>query len=166
MFMCDKYKMDAYKARGITPHYDALCNDDCTLNSSTGGHCEHLYLLIQNEFDRTYSNLGIPVVEGPTAVLKTEVQNISERINMIGVDRIMDCAFEISLILSEITQDGHLNIPNDVLNDIAYSVVLGLFLDNPEEVVDRKMLRALSLIKEMAPDSFNRYYPGYPNEDF
>jgi hypothetical protein len=166
MFMCDKYKMDAYKARGITPHYDALCNDDCTLNSSTGDHCKHLYLLIQNEFDRTYSNLGIPVVEGPTAILKTEVQNISERINMIGVDRIMDCAFEISLILSEITQDGHLNIPNDVLNDIAYSVVLGLFLDNPEEVVDRKMLRALSLIKEMAPDSFNRYYPGYPNEDF
>ena len=166
MFMCDKYKMDAYKARGITPHYDALCNDNCTLNPSTGGHCEHLYLLIQNEFDRTYSNLGIPVVEGPTAVLKTEVQNISERINMIGVERIMDCASEISLILSEITQDGHLNIPNDVLNNIAYSVVLGLFLDNPEEVVDRKMLRALSLIKEMAPDSFNRYYPGYPNEDF
>jgi hypothetical protein len=85
---------------------------------------------------------------------------------MIGVERIMDCAFEISLILSEITQDGHLNIPNDVLNNIAYSIVLGLFLDNPEEVVDRKMLRALSLIKEMAPDSFNRYYPGYPNEDF
>lgn len=166
MFMCDKYKMDAYKARGITPHYDALCNDDCTLKSGTGGHCEHLYLLIQNEFDRTYSNLGIPVVEGPTAVLKTEVQNISERINMIGVERIMDCAFEISLILSEITEDGRLNIPNDVLNNIAYAVVLGLFLDNPEEVIDRKMLRALSLIKEMRPDSFNRYYPGYPNEDF
>ena len=166
MFMCDKYKMDAYKARGITPHYDALCNDDCTVNSSTGSHCEYLYLLIQNEFDRTYTNLGIPVVDGPTAVLKTEVQNVSERINMIGVERIMNCAFEISLILSEITEDGRLNIPNDVLNNIAYSVVLGLFLDNPEEVIDRKMLRALSLIKEMRPDSFNRYYPGYPNEDF
>lgn len=166
MFMCDKFRMDAYKARGITSHYDTLCTDDCTKNSRTGSYCEHFYLLIQNEFDRTYAHLGVPVVEGPTAVLKTEVQNITERINMIGAERIMDCAFEISLILSGISEDGRLNIPSDVLNDIAYSAVLGLFLNNPKDVIEGKMLRALSLIKEMEPGRFNCWYPGYPNEDF
>jgi hypothetical protein len=85
---------------------------------------------------------------------------------MIGAERIMDCAFEISLILSGISEDGRLNIPSDVLNDIAYSAVLGLFLNNPKDVIEGKMLRALSLIKEMEPGRFNCWYPGYPNEDF
>ncbi len=60
MFVCDKFRVDAYKARANTLHYDTLCAHDYSKNSNRKIF-EHFYLLIRNEFDRTYTNLGVPV---------------------------------------------------------------------------------------------------------
>ncbi len=156
MFMCVKFQMDAYRARGMLPHCEVLCGEDCTNRSGAGNHCEHLYLLIQSQSDLVYKSLGIPAVEDPKAILGVEMDNVAKRVNRVGADFILDRAFDISLILSELSKKGDLNIAGNLIDDIAYAVSLGLFLDNPEDTIDDKMLRILAALKKMFPGQFER----------
>jgi hypothetical protein len=152
--MCDKYQMDAYRARGILPHCKVLCHEDCTSHPDPGTYCEHLYLLVEKESDLVYKSLGLPAVDDPKAVLGAQMDNVAKRVNRIGADCIMDSAFDISLILAELSDTAALNIPEDLIRDIAYTVTLGLFLDNPEDTLDLKMVRVLAALKKIFPDQF------------
>jgi hypothetical protein len=152
--MCSKYQIDAYKARGILPHCEVLCGEDCTHRPGSETYCEHLYLLVQNQSDLVYKTLDIPAVEDPKAILGSQMDNVAKRVNRVGSDFIMDRAFDISLILSELSQKGRLNVAADLIDDIAYAVSLGLFLDNPEDAIDAKMFRVLSALKKMFPERF------------
>jgi len=152
--MCDKYQMDAYRARGMLPHFEVLCHDDCTNHPDAGTYCEHLYLLVQNRSDLVYRSLGIPAIDDPKAILGTQMNNVTKRVNRVGADYIMDSAFDISLILSKLSKEGALNIPESLIRDIAYTVTLGLFLDNPEDTLDPKMFRVLAALKKIFPDQF------------
>ena len=152
--MCAKFQMDAYRARGILPHCEVLCGEDCTNRSGVGTHCEHLYLLVQNQSDLAYKSLGIPVVEDPKVILGIQMDNVAKRVNRVGADFIMDCASDISLILSELSKKGDLNIAGNLIEDIACAVSLGLFLDNPEDTIDDKMFRILAALKKMVPGQF------------
>jgi hypothetical protein len=100
--------------------------------------------------------LGIPAVEDPKAILGVEMDNVAKRVNRVGADFILDRAFDISLILSELSKKGDLNIAGNLIDDIAYAVSLGLFLDNPEDTIDDKMLRILAALKKMFPGQFER----------
>ncbi len=154
MFMCDKYRMDAYRARGILPHCEVLCGEDCTNHPDAGSYCEHLYLLVQDQSDLVYRSLGIPAVDDPKAILGAQMDNVAKRVNRVGADYIMDSAFDISLILSELSEKGALNISENLLRDIAYTVTLGLFLDNPEDTLDFKIFRVLAALKKIFPEQF------------
>lgn len=157
MFMCAKYQMDAYRARGILPHCEVLCGEECTNRPGAGPYCEHLYLLVQNQSDLVYKSLGIPTVEDPKAVLGAQMEIVARRVDRIGVDYIMDRACDVALILADLSQTGKLNVAENVINDIARAVCLGLFLDNPEDAIDSKMLRVLTALKKMFPRQFNRW---------
>jgi hypothetical protein len=146
--------MDAYRARGMLPHCEVLCREDCTNHQNNGTYCEHLYLLVQNQSDLVYRSLGIPAVDDPKAILGAQMDNVAKRVNRVGADYIMDSAFDISLILSELSKQGALNIPQDLIRDIAYTVTLGLFLDNPEDTLDPKMFRVLAALKKIFPEQF------------
>jgi hypothetical protein len=98
--------------------------------------------------------MDIPAVEDPKAILGTQMDNVAKRVNRVGADYIMDRAFDISLILSELSQKGRLNIAANLIDDIAYAVSLGLFLDNPEDAIDFKMFRVLAALKKMFPEQF------------
>ncbi len=152
--MCDKYQIDAYRARGMLPHCEVLCPEDCTNHPDTGTYCEHLYLLVQNQSDLVYRSLGIPSLDDPKAILGAQMDNVAKRVNRVGADYIMDSAFDISLILSELSKEGALNIPENLIRDIAYTVTLGLFLDNPEDTLDLKMFRVLAALKKIFPEQF------------
>jgi|GEM_PF-237750 len=149
MFMCDRYQMDAYKARGILPHCSVLCDDDCTNHSHTGGYCEHLYLLIQNQSDLVYKSLGIPTLEDPRVILGAQIENVAKRVNKVGIDDIMHCAIEISRILSGVSEKADLNVPEDTITSLAHAVSLGLFLDDPRDAIDEKMLGVLLTLKKL-----------------
>ncbi|MGZ7145156.1 MAG: hypothetical protein ACXVIA_00325 [Halobacteriota archaeon] len=164
--MCDKYQMDAYKARGILPHCKPLCDDNCSNHSLSGGYCDHLYLLVQNPSDHVYKRLGIPFVEDPRALLGTQVENISKRVDKVGFTNILDRAHEISLILSELSDRGGLNVPDDDTNDLAYAVALGLFLDDPRDVIDERMLAALKALRRTLPEQFKAATTPALGEDF
>jgi hypothetical protein len=82
------------------------------------------------------------------------MDNVAKRVNRVGADYIMDSAFDISLILSELSKEGALNIPENLIRDIAYTVTLGLFLDNPEDTLDLKMFRVLAALKKIFPEQF------------
>ncbi|MGZ7190132.1 MAG: hypothetical protein ACXVI4_07495 [Halobacteriota archaeon] len=146
--------MDAYKARGMLPHCKPLCDDNCSQHSQHSGYCEHLYLLVQNPSDHVYKRLGIPFVEDPRAVLGAQVENISKRVNKVGFTHIMDRAYEISLILSELSDRGDLNVPDGDTNDLAYAVTLALFLDDPHDAIDARMFAALKALKKTLPEQF------------
>jgi hypothetical protein len=60
----------------------------------------------------------------------------------------MDGAIEISLILSELLEKG-LKAPKDTTSKLANAVSLGLFLDDPQDTIDYKMLRVLSTLKNV-----------------
>jgi hypothetical protein len=152
--MCDKYRMDAYRARGMLPHCQVLCDEDCTNHPDEGTYCEHLYLLIQEQSDLVYKSLGIPAVDDPKAILGVQMDNVAKRVNRVGADYIMDSAFDVSVILSELSEQGALNISENLIRDIAYTVTLGLFLDNPEDTLDLKMLRVLAALKKIFPEQF------------
>ncbi|MGZ4925224.1 MAG: hypothetical protein ACXV4B_02085 [Halobacteriota archaeon] len=154
MFMCDKYRMDAYRARGMLPHCQVLCDEDCTNHPDAGTYCEHLYLLVQDQSDLVYKSLGIPAVDDPKAILGAQMDNVVKRVNRVGADYIMDSAFDVSVILSELSEKGALNISENLIRDIAYTVALGLFLDNPEDTLDLKMFRVLAALKKMFPEQF------------
>ena len=154
MFMCDKYRMDAYRARGMLPHCQVLCDEDCTNQPDTGTYCEHLYLLAQDKSDLVYRSLGIPVVDDPKAILGAQMDNVAKRVERIGADDIMDSAFDVSVILSELSEKAALNISENLIRDIAYTVTLGLFLDNPEDTLDFKMFRVLAALKKIFPEQF------------
>jgi len=154
MFMCAKYQMDAYRARGMLPHCEVLCSEDCTNRPGVDANCEHLYLLVQNQSDLVYKSLDIPAVEDPKAILGAQMDHVAKRVNRVGADYIMDRAFDIALILSELSKKGELNIAGNLINDIAYAVSLGLFLDNPEDAIDEKMLRVLAALKKIFPGQF------------
>jgi hypothetical protein len=156
MFMCAKYQMDAYRARGILPHCDILCAEDCTNHSGAGIYCEHLYLLVQNQSDLVYKNLGIPAVEDPRSVLGVEMDNVARRVDRVGVNYISDRAFDIALILSDLSKNAELNIGKDLINDIAYVILLSLFLDNPEDAIDVNMFRVLKALKKVFPTQFDQ----------
>lgn len=162
MFMCDKFQMDAYRARGLLPHCEVLCGEDCTNRSDSGTYCEHLYLLVQNQGDLVYKSLDIPAVEDPKVILGTQMDNVAKRVNRVGADYIMDRAFDISLILSELSKKGRLNIAEDLIDDIAYAVSLGLFLDNPADAIDDRMFRVLAALKKMVPEQFGKPRSGEP----
>jgi hypothetical protein len=162
MFMCDKFQMDAYRARGMLPHCKVLCSEDCTNRLGSGTYCEHLYLLVQGQGDLVYKSLDIPVVEDPKAVLGSQMDNVAKRVNRVGADYIMGRAFEISLILSELSEKGRLNIAANLIDDIAYAVSLGLFLDNPEDAIDDRMFRILAALKKMLPEQFEKPPSGRP----
>jgi hypothetical protein len=164
--MCAKFQMDAYRARGMLPHCEVLCGEDCTNRSGEGTHCEHLYLLVQNQSDLVYKSLGIPAVEDPKAILGAQMDNVAKRVNRVGADFIMDRAFDISLILSELSKKGDLNIAGNLIDDIAYAVLLGLFLDNPEDTIDDKMFRVLAALKKMFPGQFERPASEGPQDVF
>lgn len=164
--MCAKFQMDAYRARGMLPHCEVLCGEDCTNRSGVGTHCEHLYLLVQNQSDLVYKSLGIPAVEDPKAILGAQMDNVAKRVNRVGADFIMDRAFDISLILSELSKKGDLNIAGNLIDDIAYAVSLGLFLDNPEDTIDDKMFRVLAALKKMFPGQFERPASEGPQDVF
>ncbi|MGD0327915.1 MAG: hypothetical protein ABSB21_04740 [Halobacteriota archaeon] len=152
--MCDKYQLDAYRVRGMLPHSEVLCPEDCTNHPDTGTYCEHLYLLVQDQSDLVYRSLGIPTVDDPKAILGVQMDNVAKRVNRVGADYIMDSAFNVSLILSELSEMGALNISEDLIRDIAYTVTLGLFLDNPEDTLDLKMFRVLAALKKIFPEQF------------
>jgi len=154
MFMCDKYRMDAYRARGMLPHCQVLCDEDCTNQPETGTYCEHLYLLVQDQSDLVYRSLGIPAVDDPKVILGAQMDNVAKRVNSVGADYIMDSAFDVSAILSELSEKGALNISENLIRDIAYTVTLGLFLDNPEDTLDPKMFRVLAALKKIFPEQF------------
>lgn len=157
MFMCAKYQMDAYRARGILPHCEVLCGEECTNRPGVDAYCEHLYLLVQNQSDLVYKSLGIPTVEDPAAVLGTQMAGVARRVNRIGVDHVMDRAFEVAQILADLSKTGELNIAEDTICDIARAVCLGLFLNNPADAIDSKMLRVLTALKKMFPRQFNKW---------
>jgi hypothetical protein len=154
MFMCDKYRMDAYRARGMLPHCEVLCGEDCTNHPDAGTYCEHLYLLVQDRSDLVYKSLGIPAIDDPKAILGAQMDNVAKRVNRVGADYIMDSAFDVSLILSELSERGALNISENLIRDIAYAVTLGLFLDNPADTLDLKMFRVLAALKKIFPEQF------------
>jgi len=154
MFMCDKYQMDAYRARGMLPHCEVLCREDCTSHPEAGTYCEHLYLLVQDQSDLIYKSLGIPAVEDPKSVLGAQMDNVAKRVNRAGADHIMESAFDISLILAELSKSAALNVPKDLIRDIAYTVTLGLFLDNPEDTLNLKMVRVLAALRKIFPEQF------------
>ena len=154
MFMCDKYRMDAYRARGMLPHCQVLCDEDCTNQPETGTYCEHLYLLVQDQTDLAYRSLGIPAVDDPKAILGAQMDNVAKRVDRVGADYIMESAFDVSVILSELSEKAALNISENLIRDIAYTVTLGLFLDNPEETLDFKMFRVLAALKKIFPEQF------------
>jgi len=158
--MCAKYQMDAYQARGMLPHCEVICGEDCTNRSDSGTYCEHLYLLVQEQGDLVYKSLGIPAVEDPKAILGTQIDNVAKRVDRVGADYITDRAFDISLILSELSKNGRLNIPANLIDDIAYSVSLGLFLDNPADAIEEKMFRVLAVLKKMFPQQFEKPLSG------
>jgi hypothetical protein len=162
MFMCAKFQMDAYQARGMLPHCEVLCGEDCTNHAGSDTYCEHLYLLVQNQGDLVYKNLDIPAVEDPKAILGSQMDNVAKRVNRVGADYIMDRAFDISLILSELSEKGRLNIAANLIDDIAYAVSLGLFLDNPEDAIDVKMFRVLAALKKGFPEQFEGPSSGGP----
>jgi hypothetical protein len=56
----------------------------------------------------------------------------------------MDGAIEISLILSELLEKG-LKAPKDAISKLVKEVSLGLFLDDPQDTIDYKMLRVATL---------------------
>jgi hypothetical protein len=93
-------------------------------------------------------------VEDPKAILGSQMEDVAKRVNRVGADYIMDRAYEISLILSELSQEGRLNIALNVIDDIAYAVSLGLFLDHPEDAIDIKMFRVLAALKRVFPEQF------------
>jgi hypothetical protein len=161
MFMCAKYQMDAYRARGILPHCEILCGEECTNRPGADAYCEHLYLLVQNQSDLVYKSLGIPAVEDPAAVLGAQMASVARRVNKIGVDYVMDRAFEVAQILADMSKTGELNIADEMIDDIARAVCLALFLNNPEDAIDSKMLRVLTALKKMFPRQFNKQ----PSED-
>ena len=97
--------------------------------------------MVQDQSDLVYRSLGIPAIDDPKAILGAEMDNVAKRVNRVGADYIMDCAFDISCILSDLSKQGALNIPENLISDIAYTVTLGLFLDNPEDTLDPKMFR-------------------------
>jgi hypothetical protein len=110
--------------------------------------------------------LGIPAVEDPKAILGAQMDNVAKRVNRVGADFIMDRAFDISLILSELSKKGDLNIAGNLIDDIAYAVSLGLFLDNPEDTIDDKMFRVLAALKKMFPGQFERPASEGPQDVF
>jgi hypothetical protein len=110
--------------------------------------------LVQDQSDLVYRSLGIPAIDDPKAILGAEMDNVAKRVNRVGADYIMDCAFDISCILSDLSKQGALNIPENLINDIAYTVTLGLFLDNPEDTLDPKMFRVLGALKKIFPEQF------------
>jgi len=55
----------------------------------------------------------------------------------------MDGPFEVSLIPPELLEKG-LKVPKDTITELANAISLGLFLDDPQDTVDHKMLRVLS----------------------
>jgi len=138
----------------MLPHSEVLCPEDCTNHPDTGTYCEHLYLLVQDQSDLVYRSLGIPTVDDPKAILGVQMDNVAKRVNRVGADYIMDSAFNVSLILSELSEMGALNISEDLIRDIAYTVTLGLFLDNPEDTLDLKMFRVLAALKKIFPEQF------------
>jgi hypothetical protein len=106
--------------------------------------------------------LDIPAVEDPKAILGSQMDDVAKRVNRVGADYIMDRAFDISLILSELSNKGRLNIAVNLIDDIAYAVSLGLFLDNPEDAIDVKMFRVLAALKKMFPEQFEKPSSGEP----
>lgn len=146
--------MDAYRARGMLPHCDVLCREDCSNHPDTGTYCEHLYLLVQDQSDLVYMGLGIPVIDDPKAILGAQMDNVAKRVNKVGADKITDSAFDISCILAELSKLGALNIPQNLISDIAYAVALGLFLDNPQDMLDPKMFRVVRALKKIFPEQF------------
>jgi len=162
MFMCDKFQMDAYRARGMLPHCEVLCGEDCTNRSDSGTYCEHLYLLVQEQGDLVYKSLDIPAVDDPKAILGAQMDNVAKRVDRVGADYIIDRAFDISLILSELSHKGRLNIPANLIDDIAYAVSLGLFLDNAADAIDDRMFRVLAALKKMFPQQFEKPLLGEP----
>jgi hypothetical protein len=120
-------------------------------------YCEHLYLLVQNQSDLVYKSLGIPTVEDPAAVLGTQMASVARRVNKIGVDYVMDRAFDVAQILADLSKTGELNIADDTIYDIACAVCLGLFLNNPEDAIDSKMFRVLTALKKMFPRQFGKW---------
>ncbi len=158
--------MDAYKARGMLPHCEPLCDNDCSQHQQSGGYCEHLYLLIQNQSDHVYKRLGIPFVEDPKVVLGTQIENVAKRVNKVGFTHILDRAFEISLILAELSDRGDLNIPDNKIDDLAYTVALGLFLDDPYDAIDPRMFAALKAMQKTLPEQFKSTATPDLSEDF
>lgn len=138
----------------MLPHCEVLCGEDCTNHPDAGTYCEHLYLLVQDRSDLVYKSLGIPAIDDPKAILGAQMDNVAKRVNRVGADYIMDSAFDVSLILSELSERGALNISEDLIRDIAYTVTLGLFLDNPEDTLDLKMFRVLAALKKIFPEQF------------
>jgi hypothetical protein len=138
----------------MLPHCQVLCDEDCTNQPETGTYCEHLYLLVQDQSDLVYRSLGIPAVDDPKAILGAQMDNVAKRVNSVGADYIMDSAFDVSVILSELSEKGSLNISENLIRDIAYTVTLGLFLDNPEDTLDFKMFRVLAALKKIFPEQF------------
>ena len=165
MFMCDKYQMDAYKARGILAHCKPLCHDDCSNHLQSGSYCEHLYLLVQNPSDQVYKRLGIPFVEDPRAILGAQVENISKRVNKVGFAYILERAHEVSLILSELSDRGDLSVSDEDVHDLAYAVTLGLFLDDPHDGIDTRMLAALKTLQKTLPEQFKAVNVADVDED-
>ncbi len=163
--MCDKYRIDAYKARGILPHCKRLCDDNCSDHSQSGSYCEHLYLLVQSPSDHVYKRLGIPFVEDPRAILGAQVENISRRVNKVGFTYILDRAHEIALILSELSDRGDLNVSEQDTHDLAFAVALGLFLDDPHDAIDTRMLTALKTTQKTLPQQFNAAHMSDLQED-
>jgi hypothetical protein len=119
-------------------------------------YCEHLYLLVQNQSDLVYKSLGIPTVEDPAAVMGTQMAGVARRVNRIGVNNVMNRAFEVAQILADLSKTGELNIAEDTIYDIASAACLGLFLDNPQDAIDTKMLRVLTTLKKMFPRQFSK----------
>jgi hypothetical protein len=110
--------------------------------------------LVQGQSDLVYRSLGIPVVDDPRAILGAQMDNVAKRVNRVGADYIMDSAFDISCILAELSKLGALNIPENLISDIAYAVTLGLFLDNPEDTLDPQMFRVVWALKKIFPEQF------------
>jgi hypothetical protein len=81
---------------------------------------------------------------------------VAQRINRVGVDFVTDRAFDLAIILSELSKTAKLNIAENVINDIASAIALGLFLDNPEDTVSSRMLRVLYALKKMFPRQFDK----------
>jgi hypothetical protein len=94
------------------------------------------------------------VVDDPKAILGAQMDNVAKRVERVGADDIMHSAFDVSVILSELSEKAALNISENLIRDIAYAVTLGLFLDNPEDTLDFKMFRVLAALKKIFPEQF------------